>query len=154
MSNEEQFSLAPLVNLKRLSRLRVFALYAAINIIKSDIPRGGVLQDISVVLHTIISHKIEKTSFDFTIDDKHPFVGCLGEDWGGLCDEVIRISAGRPFQFTLITTVAWSGIRKPFGERKLYKHVGDKISSLSDFPNIRTIFWNPICWETTGGPPQ
>ena len=151
--NEEQLSLAPLVDLKRLSQLRVFALHAAINFLKLDTPQGGVLQDINSVLCTIpTSHKIEKLTFDFTINDKHPFVGCLGEDWGGLCDKVIHISAGRPLQFNLMTAAACLRARKPFGESKLYKHIGDKISMLSDYPNIHTEFWNPVRWKKTGAP--
>ncbi|KAF8959422.1 hypothetical protein BDZ97DRAFT_1837980, partial [Flammula alnicola] len=38
------------------------------------------------------------------------------------------------------------------GEEELYLRIMEKTTSLSDYPNICTHFWNPTCW-TQGLPP-
>ncbi|KAF8799764.1 hypothetical protein BYT27DRAFT_7200998 [Phlegmacium glaucopus] len=143
--NDEQLSLSGLVNLRALSCLHVFALYA---VIKCDVPESAVVRDINLVLGTIpISNKITNLSFEFTICGEHPFGGCLGEDWVGIRDEVVRISAGKPLNLNLETSVLPPNLQYPPGQDELYERITERIS-LSDHPNIHTRFWHPTFSET------
>ncbi|KAF8799721.1 hypothetical protein BYT27DRAFT_7245951 [Phlegmacium glaucopus] len=141
-ANDEQLSLSGLVNLRDLSCLHVFALYA---IITCGVPESAVVRDVNLVLGTMpTSNKITDLSFCFTICGEHPFGGCLEEDWVGLCVEVVRISAGKPLNLKLETSVL--SLRCPFltpGEDELYERIKERISSLSNHPNICTRFWHP-----------
>jgi len=70
-------------------------------------PGSAVLRDINIVLSTLhASNKITNLSFDFIMLGEHPFGGCLDEDWAGLCNEVVRLSAGKPLELELQTTVS------------------------------------------------
>ncbi|KAF8959431.1 hypothetical protein BDZ97DRAFT_1667254 [Flammula alnicola] len=145
VGDDEQLPLAGLVNLSNLSHLHVFALNA---VIKCDVPGSAVLRDINIVLGKIpASNKVTNLSFDFKIFGEHPFGGCLDEDWVGICDEVIRISAGKPLELDLQMIVSTGKLEWQHpGQAELYVHIMEKIASLSDYPNICTHFWNPTCW--------
>ncbi|EDQ99915.1 uncharacterized protein LACBIDRAFT_315058 [Laccaria bicolor S238N-H82] len=146
VGESQQLSLAGLLNLKDLSRLRVFALYA---IIKCNEKESGALCDINIVLSKIsASNQITNLSFDLDISGKHPFGGCLEQDWVGLCDEIIRISAGKPLELELQTTVSLEGFQSPdVGDGAIYSHIAETTASLTDFPKICAHFWNPTCWS-------
>ncbi|KAF8959436.1 hypothetical protein BDZ97DRAFT_2078106 [Flammula alnicola] len=151
VDDDEQLSLAGLVNLSDLSHLHVFALHATI---KCDVPGSAVLRDINIVLGTIpASNKVTNLSFDFTIFGEHPFGGCLDEDWVGICDEVIRISSGKPLELDFKMTVSTAKLQWQHpGEEELYVHITERTASLSDYPKICTHFWNPTCWTQGLGP--
>ncbi|KAF8799711.1 hypothetical protein BYT27DRAFT_7200935 [Phlegmacium glaucopus] len=141
-SADKQLSLCGLVNLRNLSCLHVFALHA---IITCDMQDSAVVRDINLVLSTIpTSNKITNLSFDFIIRGKHPFGGCLEEDWVGLCDEVVRISAGKPLNLKLKTSVRSPIFYYPFRRQdELYERIKERIASLSEHSNICTRFWHP-----------
>ncbi|KAF8799703.1 hypothetical protein BYT27DRAFT_7342791 [Phlegmacium glaucopus] len=153
---EEQLPLSGLVNLRDLSYLHVFALYV---IIKCDVPESAVVRDVNLVLNTIpTSNQVMNLSFYFSIRGEHPFGGCLEEDWVGLCDEIVRISAGKPLNLELETSALPHRFRCPFreeespnplpGQDELYDRIMERISSLSDHPNICTRFWHPARSDT------
>ena len=98
----EQLSYAGLVDLRRLPNLHDFGIHA---FFKCDTPGHVVLHDINVVPSTIPkANQITKLSLYFTIRGEHPFDGCLEEDWVGVCDEVVRISAGKTLELDLGTS--------------------------------------------------
>ncbi|KAF8799710.1 hypothetical protein BYT27DRAFT_7200934 [Phlegmacium glaucopus] len=136
---EKQLPLSGLVNLRDLSCLHVFALKV---IIQCDMPESAVVRDINLVLSTIpTSNQVTNLSFDFSIRGEHPFGGCLEEDWVGLCDEVVRISAGEPLDLSLETSMRPPRFQyPPPGQDELYERITERISSLSDHPNICTRF--------------
>ncbi|KDR81090.1 hypothetical protein GALMADRAFT_222652 [Galerina marginata CBS 339.88] len=137
----EQLSLAGLVNLRDLSRLRVFALYAIIKCaytVMSKIPTAN---------------NVTNLSFDFTVHSKYTFRGCLDEDWAGMCDEVIRISAGKPVELDVMIAVEWGKLYpQDFEQENLYQAIMKKMASLSEHANICTHFWNPTYWAQGLGP--
>jgi hypothetical protein len=129
------------VDLKDLSRLRVFALVASI---KGYVRRSVVIRDINTVLGTIpASNQMTNLLFDFIIFGKRPFRGCLNEDWAGLCDQIIRISAEKPIELDLLTTANDT----PSGEDDLYSSILEKTTVFSDYPKICAHSWNPTCWD-------
>lgn len=148
VGERKQLPLAGLLNPKDLSRLRVFALYAIIK--KFNEKESGALRDINIVLSKIsASNQITNLSFDFSISGKHPFGGCLEQDWVGLRDEIIRISAGKPLELELETTVSLKSFQSPdVGDGTIYKRIAETTASLSDFPSICAHFWNPTCWSS------
>jgi hypothetical protein len=82
-------------------------------------------------------------SFDFHILGAHPF-RCLDEDWVGMCDEVIRISSGKPLELDLDLA---RDVRGREEDELVYVRIMERTTSLSDYPNICTHFWNPtISW--------
>ena len=85
-------------------------------------------------------------SFEFDILGEHPFGGCLDENWVGICDEVIRISSGKPLELDLKMTVDNGELERGQGEDELYARIMEKTTSLSDHPKICTHFWNPTYW--------
>ena len=86
VSQQEQLSLAGLVDLRQLPNLHIFAIHAIIN---CDAPDPVVLRDIVFVLSTIPKAiQFTKLSLDFTICGKHPFSGCFEENWVGMYNEV------------------------------------------------------------------
>ncbi|KIM39537.1 hypothetical protein M413DRAFT_415478 [Hebeloma cylindrosporum] len=139
---DDQLPLAGLVDLSKLSRLRVFAIYP---IIRCDEPGSTVIRDINTVLSTIsASNTVTKLSFDFMICGEHPFGGCLDEDWEGIYDEVIRISSGKSLELDFYMALdkimpEW----EYYGEHELSKRIKGKATSLSGHPKIWTHFWNP-----------
>ncbi|KDR69265.1 hypothetical protein GALMADRAFT_128730 [Galerina marginata CBS 339.88] len=151
VGNSEQVPLAKLVNLGRLVRLRVFALYA---IIECQ-PKGfATIHDINIVLGTLpASNAVTNFSFELEINGKRPFGGCLEQDWVGMCDEVMRISAGKPLELEMMLTVSTGELVSQHpGEDELYIHIMERIASLSAFPKICTHVWNPTCWTRGLGP--
>ena len=92
---------------------------------------------------------VTNLSFDFYVIGDQPFRGCLDEDWVGLCDEVIRISSGKSLELDLGMEldrgmlVRLHGPGLEIGEGELYMRIRERITSLSDHPNICTHFWNP-----------
>ncbi|KIM39527.1 hypothetical protein M413DRAFT_74709 [Hebeloma cylindrosporum] len=149
---DKQLPLTGLVNLSRLSRLRVFSLYAKI---KYDAPGSAVLRDINVVLGTIpVSNCITNLFFDLCIlgEREHPLRGCLDEDWEGICNEAIRISFGKPLELDFEIVVSGKFERGRGKKNELYVSIMEKTTSLSDHPNICTHFWNPTYWDHGLGP--
>ena len=81
-------------------------------------------------------------SLRFDIFGAHPFI-YLDEDWVGMCDEVIRISSGKPLELDLELAREVCGR----GEAQLYILIMERTVPLLDYPNICTHFWNPtIPW--------
>ena len=125
----QQLSLAGLVNLSKVSRLRVFSLYA---IIKCKAPRGGfkfaVLHDINTVLGTIPeSNEITNLGFDFKIVGRRPFLVCLDQDWAEMYNEVIRISNGKPLEMELQKVISMGNLETEFaGQDVLYTYIMDQ----------------------------
>ncbi|KAF8149156.1 hypothetical protein B0H34DRAFT_668003 [Crassisporium funariophilum] len=147
VGDSEQLPLAGIVNLRSVPRLHVFALLA---IIKCDVrEESTVIRDINIVLGTIdASNEITNLCFDFDIVGRQPFGRCLDEDWGGICEEVIRISAGKPLElnFEMWVSNGTLDVDHP-GEGELYAHIRERTVSLSDYPNICTHLWDPTCWS-------
>ena len=129
------------MDLRHLQNLHIFAIHA---IIKCDAQEHVVLRDIDFVLSTIpIANQVTELSLDFTICGEHPFDGCLEEDWAGMCDEVVRISAGKALQLDLemlfVHNPANFQYPPPIARRdELYKCIKEMMASLSDYPNICT----------------
>ena len=130
------------MDLRHLSYLRIFAINA---IIKCDAQEHVVLRDINLVLSTIpkanqvIQLSLKFTillSLEFTVFSYNPFDGFIGEDWAGMCDEVVRISAGKPLELNLKVSTRSHRYLEPPGESELYERIKEKIASLPDYPNI------------------
>ena len=116
-------------------RLRVFALYTTID---CDTPGPSVVHIVNTVLNTIpASNTVMNLSFDFYIAGAHPF-RCFDENWVGMCDEVIRISSGKPLELDLELSRAVRGRE----EDELYDRVLMRTRSLLGYPNICPHFWN------------
>lgn len=130
------------MDLRHLPNLHIFANRP---IIKCDGREPVVLRDINLVLSTIPKiNQVTKLSLDFTIVGEHPFSGCLEEDWVGMCDEVVRISTGKPLEFYLEMSITPPRYRyPPRGGDELYKRIKEKMASLSDHSNIHTHIWHP-----------
>ena len=125
------------MDLSHLPNLHIFAIHS---LFRCDVP--VVLNDINLVLSTIPkANQITKLSLDFVIYCGHPFVECIEEDWVGMCDEIVRISAGKPLELELEMSI--SPVYSPLGQDELYERIKEEIASLSDYPNIRTHFWHP-----------
>jgi hypothetical protein len=141
ISQKEQLSLAGLVDLRHLPNLHIFAIHA---IIKCDERDPVVLGDIDLILSTIPkANHVTKLELDFTVYGDHPFGGCPEEDWIGMCDEVVRISAGKPLELNLEMSIVSTNLQyTPPGRDELYGRIKEKIASLSDYPNI-CIHWHP-----------
>ena len=123
------------MDLRHLPNLHVFAIYA---IIECDSQEPVVLRDIDIVLSTIPkANQVTKLSLDFTIYDVHPFRGCLEEDWVGMCDEVVRISAGKPLELDLEMSIFPHEYHNAKRD-EFYERIKEKMTSLSDYPNICT----------------
>ena len=127
------------MNLRHLPNLHIFAIYAVIG---CDAQGPVVLRDIKLILSTIPkANQVTKLSLDFT--SKHSFSGCLDEDWVGMCDEVVRVSAGKPLELDLEISIGPPKfLYPPPGEDKLYGRIKEMIASLSGYPNICTHFWH------------
>ena len=101
-----------------------------------------VLRDIKHVLSTISkANQVTKVSLDFVIYCEHPYSECLEDDWVGMCDEVVRVSAGKPLELDIKLSIGTG--YSPIGQDQLYECVKEKIAYLSDYPNICTHFWHP-----------
>ena len=125
------------MNLRHLPYLHIFAIYA---IISCDVQKLVVLRDINLVLSTIpTANQVTELSFHFTIYGEYPFLRCLEENWVGMCEEVVRISAGKPLELNIKMSVSPSKLPfPPRGGDKLYERIEEKIASLLDYPNIST----------------
>ena len=144
---DNHLPLAPLINLRNISNLRVFALYL---IVKCHSGESTTLRDVNVVLDTIpASNQVSNLFFDIKIYGKHPFRECLDQDWVGLCDQVIRISNDKLLELDLQTLVKGNfNLRGNVpGEHVLYSHIMEKMTVLSEYPQICTHFWNPGDWQ-------
>ncbi|KAF9461976.1 hypothetical protein BDZ94DRAFT_1262142 [Collybia nuda] len=144
MGRSEQLPLACFVNLNNLTNLRVFALYA---IIECNAEWSWVLDDINAVLRTIpTSNQIMDLSFDFTISSDYSFDECLGQDWAGLINEAIRVSAGEPLELELnIKVTGGIGYNNP-RRAELFASIMEKTKLVAKYSNICTHFWNPTYW--------
>ena len=138
---QEQLSLAGLVDLRHLPNLHVFTILSNI---RWDAPEPVVLRDIRLVLSTIPRvNQVTKLSLDFIIYCQHPFSKCLEEDWVGMCDEVVRISAGKPLEFNLEMSITTARLGPSSGRDEFYERIKEKMASLSKNPNICTHFCHP-----------
>jgi len=138
------------VNLSNLSHLRVFALLASI---RGNARKSTVLRDINIVLGRIpASNTVTNLFFDFTLSGKRPFRGCLDEDWAGLCNQIIRISAEKPLELDLQTGAANGSLYPTKGAGELYASIKERTAVLSDYPKICTHFWDPTYWKRGLGP--
>ncbi|KIM41142.1 hypothetical protein M413DRAFT_412221 [Hebeloma cylindrosporum] len=151
----QKIFLAELVNLGNLPNLRVFAVCTIIKCNKqknAPLPIG--LRDINVVLNAIPkSNKIINLWFDFEIIGLRDFHGCRDQDWAGMFNEIIRISGGKPLELELQLMVSTMDMNKePVGHHELIKKIMENATSLSDYPNICTHFWDPKLWERDIGP--
>jgi hypothetical protein len=104
-----------------------------------------VLHDINLVLSTIpASNNVTNLFFDISIAGKQPFDGCFKEDWIGLWDEVVRISAGKPLELNLKATVLpynFQYLARAQGQDELFERMTERIVALiSNYPNIDTHF--------------
>ena len=128
------------MDLRHLPNLHIFAIYVVIGF---DAQEPVILRDINLVLSTIPkTNQVTKLSLYFIILVRiYPFDGCLEEDWVGMCDEAIRISAGKPLDLNLeMSTIPL----EDSDEDELCERIKEKIAAfLSDYPNIRTHFWHP-----------
>ena len=128
------------MDLRHLPNLRIFAIHTNIESDARDAQGLLVLHDINSILSTIPkANQVTQLSFKFcftVFDLHHPFGKYLEQDWVGLCDEVIRISAGKPLELYLVMTFYSPG-HSPPPENKLYYRI---IALLSDHPNICTRF--------------
>ena len=133
------------MDLRHISNLRIFAIYA---IIKCSAKDTAVLRDINIVLSTIPrANQVTQLSLDFTIYGDHPFDGCLEDDWVGMCDAVACISAGKPLALKLQMSISPTNYQYPPPGRELgdelYERIKEKIASLSDYPSICTYLCHP-----------
>ncbi|KIM35978.1 hypothetical protein M413DRAFT_78754 [Hebeloma cylindrosporum] len=147
--------LAGLVSLSNLSNLRVFAVFAIIPCSKKrNAPYLAVIHDINIVLGTSPKpNKITNLSFFFDIVGKHPFHGCLDQDWVGMFHEFIRILDGKPLELDLMMAVSTGNLDVHHrGEGELYAGITEKSGSLSDYPEICVHFWNSTFWARGIGP--
>lgn len=130
------------MNLSHLPCLHIIAIRI---IMKAGARKPAVLRDINLVLSKIPkANQVSKLSLDFDIYGKHPFGGCVEEDWVGMCDEVVRISAGKPLALNLEMAITPPGFQyPPPGGDELYRRIKEKIASLSDYPHISTHIWHP-----------
>lgn len=93
--------------------------------------------DINIVLRTIpMSNRVTTLSMGFSVSGKPPFRACSEDGWAGLCNEIIRISAGKTLKLNLDVCV----YSEFTGQRQLHERVLTNIASLSDYPNISTDF--------------
>ena len=135
-----QLYLPGLVNLRHLPNLHVFAVYS---VIRSDTPEPVVLRDIKLVLRTIPkANQVTKLSLDLIIYCGQFFSECLEDDWNGMCDEFVRISAGKPLELNLEILITPRPMfpLAPLTRDQLYERIKEKIAPLSDYPNICTNF--------------
>ena len=127
------------MDIRRLPNLHIFQNYA---FIKSDAHEPVVSRDINLILSMIPNaNQVNVLSFCFNVYGKHPYDGCLEQDWVGMCDEVVLVSAGKPLELYLEMSIVPPEDRPPGDE--LYERIKEKIASLSDHPNIRIYFWYP-----------
>ena len=153
--------IAGLLNLGNLSNLRVFSLYTFIHCKlpqKRKASRNATtfpaLRDVNIVLGTIPeSNRVTNLWFDFTILGRHPFPGCLDQDWTGMFNEVIRISSGKPLELENMIAVSWHSLESHhYGEVELYNGIMEKAALLSDYPKICTHWWTPTFWQRNVAP--
>ena len=127
------------MDLSHIPNLHVFAISALIGF---DAQEPVLLRDINVVLSTIPKDNlVTKLSLDFTINGEYPFDRCLEEDWAGMCDVVVRISAGKVLKFNLEISICPSQSPPPGRDDKLFKDIKEKVASLSNYSNICTEVW-------------
>ena len=128
------------MDLRHLPNLNIFAIHT---FIKCDAQEPVVLGDIDLVLSTIPkANHVTKLSLGFTIYYGE-LLECLEDDWGGICYEVVRISAGKPLELNL-KMLAGPAIFHDYqypspGIDELDRRIKEKIASLSYYPNICTI---------------
>ena len=112
-----------------------------------------VLHDIKLVLSTIPkANQVTKLSLDFIIYSQHPFSECFEKNWVGMCEEVVRVSAGKPLELDLEMSICQSKFQPeypPPGQEEFYERIKEKIAFLSDYPNICTHFWHPLSEVST-----
>jgi hypothetical protein len=134
--------------------MHAVSLYTIVNCI---VPRNApfaALHDINNVLCTIPeSNRVTNLSFAIEIVGRHPFHGCLDQDWVGLFNEVIRIGGGKPLELELQMKVTAGDFQTEHpGEDELYMRIMEKAASLSDYPKIFTHWWNPTFLTRGLGP--
>ena len=123
------------MNLRHLPNFHIFTFHA---FIKCDAHEPVVSRDINSILATIPdTNQVRQLTFRFNIYGEHPFGGCLEQDWVGMCDEVVRVSAGKTIALYLELSIVPTFCPHPGGD-ELYERIKEKIAYLSDYPNICT----------------
>jgi len=93
------------------------------------------LHNFNSILSTIPkANQLTQLSFRFTVYGRRHFSRCLEQDWVGMCDEVVRVSAGKPLELYLERT--YSMLRGRPAE-EVFNRIEENVASLSDYPNIR-----------------
>lgn len=88
---------------------------------------------INFVLSTIPkANQVAQLSFGFSVPVKHSFK-CFEQNWVGTCNEVVRVSAGKPL--CLKISIASLHVRDV-----LYECIQERMASLLNYPNICTQF--------------
>ena len=109
-----------------------------------------VLRDIKLVLSTIPKvNQVTKLSLEIIIFSVPTFSECFEEELVGMCEEVVRVSAGKPLELDLDMLISPKpssfGPDYPLiGRDELYKRIKERITFLSDHPNISTHLWHPL----------
>ncbi|KAJ3515596.1 hypothetical protein NLJ89_g1662 [Agrocybe chaxingu] len=140
--------LQKLVNLKSVKKLCKIGM---LPLIDCKTKKVTILSDLCAVLNTMPdSNAIHTVIFEVGIIGKQPFKACLDQDWDGLCQQLVRISAGKALKFSLFTSVYADGFDavKP-GSARLYEKIDEKIrNALADHPRISFLPLNSISqWE-------
>lgn len=129
------------MDLRRLPNLHIFT----INVFVSCyIHAPVVLRDINPILRTIPkANQVTQLTLRFNFYGDHPIHGCCEQDWAGMCDEIVRISAGKQLELYLEMFIDSS---RPGGDG-LSEYIKDKMASLSDYSNIRTHLDVSVCFS-------
>ena len=126
------------MDLRRLSNLHIFATRA---FIKCDAHEPVVSRDVNSILSTIPNaNQVTQLSFRFDIYSRHPYSECLEQDWVGMWDEVVRISAGKPLELFLEMSIVMA--EDGLSGDELYERIKEKIEDLPNYANICTYLWH------------
>ncbi|KAJ3516653.1 hypothetical protein NLJ89_g997 [Agrocybe chaxingu] len=127
--------LAAFVNLKSMNKLCRLALYGILDWKRDCL----VLRDFAAVLRSLPTlNSVAQLLLKVSIYGERPFQECLKEDWEGICEEVVRVAAGKPLQFHLDLTVETKRLCEPTpGDAVLYGTIEDRVrTALSDYPHV------------------
>ena len=109
------------------------------------------LRDIKLVLSTIPKvNQVTKLSLEFIIFSEHILSDRFEEELVGMCEEVVRVSAGKPLELDLKMLISLNPSQLWWPEHPLirrdefYERIKEMIAFLSHQPNISTYFWHPL----------
>jgi len=139
-----QLNLAGLVDLRHLPNLRNFTFHTFVEC--DEHPEPVVSRDINFILSTIPNaNQLNQLVFCFKIYGNPPYGGFLEQDLVGMCDEVVRVSAGKRLELILelilfdqVNPGPLVQVGPHSGGVELYESIKEKISHLSGYPNIST----------------